>query len=275
MVYQYSDWASFLRARLNERKTANPKYSLRAFAKAIGVSPGFLSNIMQSKRQLSPDIAHQIAKRMKCTVREIEYLGVLAQSEIANTPELRTQLQGKLKELRRTHEPQIIDSENFVMIKDWYHIPILEMTYLDDFEFTPKNVAQRLGIPAIQAEVAIDRLIRMGLLQRLKDGTLVKTDAHCVFRTNRRNEAFAAFHRQMMTLGIDAIENSPLDERVVMSQTFCIAEDQLEEAKTLTRDYIQKMAGLFENTVTKQNTYQLNVQFFNLTNSRMKPIRRD
>lgn len=270
MVYQYNDWASFLRASLSDRKNANSQYSLRAFAKSLGVSPSFLSNIIQGKRQLSPDIAHQIAKRMKYTAKEVEYLGVLAQSEVAASDDLRDQLRQKLSELRRIHAPQIIDNEQFAMIKDWYHIPILEMTYLDDFEFTPKNIAQRLGIPVIQAEVAIDRLLRMDLLKKQPDGTLIKTDTHSVFRNSRRSEAFAFYHRQMIGLGMEALDTSTLDERVVMSQTFCIDETQLEEAKIMTREYIQKMAGLFEVAGKRQNTYQLNVQFFNLTNGRMK-----
>lgn len=275
MVFHYEDWASFLRSVLSERKIANPKYSLRALAKSLSVSPGFLSQIMHGKRQLSADAAHKIIKRMKYTGQELEYLSYLAQFEIAATPELRSQLEQKLAELRRIFKPQIVDNENFTVIKDWYHIPILEMTYLDNFDFTAKNVAKRLGIPLIQTEVAIDRLVRLGFLKRLDDGTFEKTDAHSVFRTNRQNEAFASFHRQMLGLARDALDNAPMDERVVMSQTFCIDKSQMEEAKALTREYTQKMASLFERAPEKQQTYQLNVQFFNLTDSRIKPAHRD
>ncbi len=274
MVFHYEDWASFLRAVLSERKTANPKYSLRAFAKSIGVSAGFLSQLMSGKRQLSGDAAHKIIKRMKYSGKELEYLSYLAQHEAAASPALQAQLNEKLGELRRTFKPQIVDNENFAFIKDWYHIPILEMTYLNNFDFTAKNIAKGLGIPLIQAEVAIDRLVRMGFLLRKKDGTLEKLDAHSVFRTNRRNEAFASFHRQMLALAIDSIDESPIEERIIMTQTFCIDESQIEEAKSLSREYIQKMASLFERAPQKMQTYQLNVQFFNLTNSRIKPALR-
>jgi hypothetical protein len=55
-----------------------------------------------------------------------------------------------------------------------------------------------------------------------------------------------------------------------MSYTFCIDRDQLEEARQMTRDYMQRMAGLFAKAKKRDDTYQLNVQFFNLTDGRPK-----
>ena len=56
--------------------------------------------------------------------------------------------------------------EQFRILSEWYHIPIMELTELDDFDFCPQTVAQRLGIPATLAEVpAIYRLERLGLIR--------------------------------------------------------------------------------------------------------------
>ena len=53
-VYSYQ---STLRRILKERQQRNKRYSLRAYARDLGISASFLSDIMKSKENLSPDKA--------------------------------------------------------------------------------------------------------------------------------------------------------------------------------------------------------------------------
>jgi transcriptional regulator with XRE-family HTH domain len=69
--------ADYLVGIFNERKDKNPRYSLRAFARSLGVSSGQLSEILSSKRPLSHKLGRRIAIAMALTEEESQKLNTL------------------------------------------------------------------------------------------------------------------------------------------------------------------------------------------------------
>ncbi len=59
--------SEFLLRAFDERKEKNPRYSLRAFARSLGVSSGQLSEILSGKRPLSHKLARRISIAMTLT----------------------------------------------------------------------------------------------------------------------------------------------------------------------------------------------------------------
>jgi uncharacterized protein (TIGR02147 family) len=145
------------------------------------------------------------------------------------------------------------------------------MTFLEGFTLTKTSVAERLGISPLEADVAITKLRRAGLLERDSEGRLVKCKRNILLRTPGRSKAFATYLRNMSELALAAMDAQPTSERLFTSQTVCLDETTLAQAKAMIRDCIQRLAGLFEASVGAANTYQVNVQLFNLTDGRLKP----
>ena len=56
--------AQFLRSELRLRQERNPRYSLRAFAKKIGISPAYLSKVLTGKCILSVNAAQKVMERI-------------------------------------------------------------------------------------------------------------------------------------------------------------------------------------------------------------------
>lgn len=69
--------ADYLVGIFNERKDKNPRYSLRAFARSLGVSSGQLSEILSGKRPLSHKLGRRIAVAMALTEDESQKLNNL------------------------------------------------------------------------------------------------------------------------------------------------------------------------------------------------------
>ncbi len=270
MIFNHQTVASYLRAELAQRMADQPGYSLRMMAKDLSLSPAYLSQVLNNKKKLSPSRRLSVAERLGLTERETQYFYLLVQHETAPSEQIKLGLDKQLNDLAHSYEDQAADADHFRFISDWYHVPLLEMTYLDNFEFTVENAARLLGISLVQTEAGLERLVRLGLVTRGEDGRYSKTEQNVVFRTNRRNEAFGSFMRQMFGLAADAMDHHPVHERVMMTQTFCIDARKLEEARMITREYLQRMAGLFDSSEKKDKTYQLCVQFFNLTDGRLK-----
>lgn len=66
--------ADYLISIFNERKDKNPRYSLRAFARSLGVSSGQLSEILSGKRPLSHKLARRISIALALTEDESQKL---------------------------------------------------------------------------------------------------------------------------------------------------------------------------------------------------------
>ncbi|HEY8269264.1 MAG TPA: hypothetical protein VIG33_00125 [Pseudobdellovibrionaceae bacterium] len=66
--------ADYLISIFNERKEKNPRYSLRAFARSLGVSSGQLSEILSEKRPLSHKLARRISVALALTMNESQKL---------------------------------------------------------------------------------------------------------------------------------------------------------------------------------------------------------
>jgi transcriptional regulator with XRE-family HTH domain len=61
-----------LATELFRRKKRNPRYSLRAFAHALGIDPGALSRILAGKKQISLAITRKIIRVLQLTPEEKE-----------------------------------------------------------------------------------------------------------------------------------------------------------------------------------------------------------
>src|SRR4051794_31830317 len=62
-----ADLAEFLRAELERRRRVNRRYSLRAFAKALGVESSYLSKVLRGERQVTRQLLHRIEHRLRLT----------------------------------------------------------------------------------------------------------------------------------------------------------------------------------------------------------------
>ena len=61
---------NFLRKKLEEAQQVNPRYSLRAFSKKVGIHFATLSSIINGKRRVSRKIAVRVADSLALSASE-------------------------------------------------------------------------------------------------------------------------------------------------------------------------------------------------------------
>lgn len=263
-------YRSYLKTVLVERISKNPAYSLRAFSRDLGVAPSTLSEVLKGSKKFSPTTAFQVAQRLGLDQSAQEYFVTLVQWDSAKTPEMKDALKRRIQSMNPKADVRDLSVDLFKTISDWYHLPILEMTRLDGFEFTPRKIASLLGITIIEAEVAIRRLITLELLEKTKQGRYRKTDNRLLSSSKIPNTALRNFHRQMLTKAIESLETQLPDEKLVGSETFAIDPDLLDEANAVTEEYFARMVKLSARGKKKTQVYHLGVQFFRLSKEQEK-----
>ncbi len=160
----------------------------------------------------------------------------------------------------------MLSIENFQIIAQWYHFAILSLTNLKGFRGDLGWIARRLKIRLEEAEVAVGRLLTLGLLERTPKGWKAVNDADIGTTSDVSSEAIRENHSQHLTLAQTALRELPIDRREFNNLTLAMNLSDVPRAKAALREFIEKFNREHE-TVPGQELFQLNVQFYQITRS--------
>ncbi len=241
------DYKRLLRAELKRRQIANPRFSLRAFARHLAVSPGFLSAIMSGLRCPSKKTARLLAEKLGYSPHQAdEFSRLVGGEKSAPLPEFET-----------------LGLDAFQVLSDWYHYAILELSRCKPGVRSLLDIQKRLGLSRSEARQALERLERFGLIEKTAEGWL-KTKSFIATPTDQPNRALRLFQSQMLEKAKTALDEQSVFERDITSITIPMDPNKLELAKAEIRDFRRRMASLLSEG-TSTEVYHLGIQLFRVT----------
>jgi uncharacterized protein (TIGR02147 family) len=239
------DPLKLLRQTLDDRCKTNPQYSIRAFAKASGISHTVLSLVLSGKRNLSK----------KATGRLADYLNL--------DPTTRKSLMQNHSNVDQAYESLSLDS--FELISDWYHYGILSVLELPNSSNDPKWIANQLGIKPLQAKMALDRLKRLGLIQQMNDGSLKQGTAPLKIDNTHSTSATKKFHKQLLVKAAESIDKDPVSDRDFSSMTFTMHQSQVEYARKRIQTFRRELTAELERKGKPEAVFNLMIQLYPVT----------
>lgn len=241
---------SALRRMLIEKKSRNPSYSLRSLAKQIQMSPAALSELLRGKRGISRNRAEKVAERI--------YLA----------PELRNQMSKGLKsrgtKINGEISYNVLALEEYKAISEWHHFAILSLAQTKNFKSSPSWIAKRLGLKRLTTQLAIERLLKLGLLEKQNGGTLSVKHKDISSSDGISNPALRKTHSTNLELAELALLDVPLEKRDFSAVTMAIDPGKISEARKLLRKMRDKVSKKLE-TGNRTEVYKLCIQLFPLT----------
>lgn len=242
-----TDYREWMKETLKERVDNNPSYSLRAFARDLKLSPASVSLILKGRKGLSKPSAERVAKSMGLTPPEQEYFKALVLTRHGRTEAARQMAQAKLSHLSLNKEKHVLEIDRFQVMAQWYHFGILQLTHLKRFRSEIPWMARQLDIPEADAREAVARLKRLGLLKTDENGRLVTTKDILLSKHGIPSEALRKFHRQMIEKAVKAIQDYPVEKRMILSTQIPMRADMYEKISTrlyeLQSEFIQKYSA--------------------------------
>ena len=238
---------------LAEKTKKNPQFSLRAFARMVDVSPAVLSRVLSGKRKLTFNLAVRIADAL-----------VLGPIERETLYSFYTGADGEKNQEDRHEKELSIDCFN--AMKEWYHYGITQLLLVDSFSEDPKWLAKMLSITELEAKLAIDRLLRLEILDRDESGRLYRTSTHLSTSTDVASAGIRHFQRQILEKSIESLEHDDISERDITSITIAINEERIPEAKKEIMRFRKRMAE-FLSEGEKSRVYNLGVHLIPLSKS--------
>lgn len=261
-----NNYRDILKLELSERCKGNPKYSLRSFARDLGISPSRLSRILNEKEGLSESYALKVAHKLGFNKTETERFVTLVNSHDSRSRDKRFSAQNKLKKIEDP-ETVILDAEIFRIISEWYHFALLELTDTKKFKSDTKWIAKRLGISTHELGLAIERLKKLELLEEI-DGELKQTKVNLKTTSGIPSAAVRSFTKQVLEKAIHALNTQPVTERHFGTLTVSIDLEDIDHIRTRIqafKDEINTYVERSKKRKKKSEVYNLAIGFFRLT----------
>lgn len=238
---------------LTRRQRRSPSYSLRAYSRDLGIAAATLSLMFQGKRSLPLKKSYLIAEKLNLGPKERTYFfESLYKTKV------------KLDDIKidPTDGRFMLDESYFSVIAEWEHYAVLTLFDCNDFVPTPNGAAIKLGISLMRAEVVFHNLVTSGLL---KSSENIFHKTHQAVRTTEdvKSSALKMCHLETLELGKEKLDIE-VELRDFSSIMLAMDPEKLPEAKTILREFRQKMASLLKNG-NRTEVYQLAIQFYPLT----------
>lgn len=267
MIYEHTSYRAYLKDLLAQKTAHNPRYSLRAMAKQLGIAPSSLSEVLGARCGISLTSARKIALRLGLSPEETEYFCLLVQLEASEDPLVRESISLRMRSINpKAGHSHDLSVDQFRQIADWHHSAILELVSLEGDRFNATLAAKRLGISKIDAEVAVDRLVRLELLEADDRGKLNRVHNRLVARSNAmQDQAIRKFFDQTLQKAAAALGNQSPQERVSGYETLPLAAEAIPEAREIVERFFSEMIDLSRRTPRRRDVYHLTLHLFNLT----------
>ncbi|MFL5785434.1 MAG: TIGR02147 family protein [Bacteriovoracaceae bacterium] len=247
-------YISKLKDGLLIRQESNPRYSMRAYARDLNIDSSTLSQILNGKRAIPSKNAREMAEKLSLDSKETTLFIESINRSAMSIDDIK---------IASLDQRFMLDESYFKVIAEWEHYAVLDLFDLDDFEPTKEYIRKRLDLTEGRTDLVLNNLMSCGLLV-IENGKLKKAHPDIKTTEDARGEALNQAHLEELDLAKEKLRKIDKSMRDFSSATFAVDPEKMDEAKTIIREFRQKMGALLQKG-DKKEVYMLAIQFFPLT----------
>lgn len=218
---------NFLEEIFQNRKTKNPRYSKRAFARDIKMSPGRLSEIFSGKRNLTLRIAQEMSTSLRLNKSTAEALFKL----VAKQRNLKSK-----KVIKRL----VLDPSDFSEISHWRYYTLLCLIENSEPEDGVEYFSKKLGIDKTQCSKMLNKLESLALIKKNEKNYQIIVDSTTTSQDSL-NFAVRKFHEDLVGQHIKLLNSLDVEKREVQSLILNIKSKDIKKVKKQIRSFVDKI----------------------------------
>jgi uncharacterized protein (TIGR02147 family) len=162
----------------------------------------------------------------------------------------------------------MLASETVALIPDWYHFAILALTSLSEFRADSRWIARVLDISVDEVNVALQRLIRLDLLDMAAADRWVDRSGDVTVSIETLGAGTIERQQdQSRRLSISALRSIPIALREHSTITLAVNSDRLARAFELTARFRQQLIDLLRDGPA-DDVYQIEIAIFPVTTNK-------
>lgn len=246
-----------------KRLQKNSRYSLRAFARDLKISPSRLIEVFNCQAGISRQRAKTIAEMIYTDSKKIDYFVNVAEVEFGRSKSVRQKALLKLKKTKqlKTYYQPYADKAKF--FSNWRNLALFELAKLDGFDGTLKWLVEKSAFS--------EDFVKTSLLQMREFGIAKFADFDDKLEL-QNNNFFGEF--QPDTKHVVQFNSDVLDEarhklltndksyQFFTSILIPVDIENIKELRQKALDFTESVGVSQDAEKRKNNLYCLNVQFF-------------
>lgn len=247
---------ALLLEELAARKGRDARYSIRNFARDLGVSKTALSDVLGGRRRFSRASALRVVERLE--LGPTRRIGFLEEHVLrtGSTALLGMSVPG--------------GEDEFQASSDLHSMALLALADLRSSRAEPEWIARKLGISTLEARATLERLVRLGRVEIVSDN--LKRPRGASSRSLERIETPQS-RRKRAKLALraaeSAIERFPGLDNLFQAQAIAVSRSRLKEAEKMISDFRAAFARRMSTGPVRADAGEaclLSVQFFPIAN---------
>jgi uncharacterized protein (TIGR02147 family) len=243
----------YLQQEYLDRCRKNEQYSLRSFARSLNTPVSTLSEILNERRPLSTRLRNKFGTALGLPPETIQ--------------KYKAKDHGNKQVVTQEEEFSQLALDSFYIISDWYHYGVLQLMRTKDFLNDPIWIARRLGIKVLEANLALARLKRVGILEETTEGKLidVTNGSTTHLKNNFTSDELRNFQIKAIEKAIGAMRSVPVTKRDNTSMTMAISKKAIPFAKEEIKKFRRSLTKKLEGYAEPDEVYQLAISLTPLT----------
>jgi uncharacterized protein (TIGR02147 family) len=261
------DYRTVLLDELNMRQRRRPKYSLRAFARDIGMKAATLSDVLKGRYGLSPDRAIKIAERLGLSEDKKAYFRDLVASKHARSSAAREAALQRVQALRQKLEYKMLRDSESLAHSSWEFSAVRQFIRLRGGDVGLEEISRGLRLSREKVVDVVESLLTMGLLESTGSRFQMK-DANLKSESRAPSASIRAFHKSILNLAAERLETGVISERKYLSSVFTVNASRLEEARAWLEEMNREFLEKFHDDKTATDLYAFSLQLFKIANAK-------
>ncbi|HVJ65733.1 MAG TPA: DUF4423 domain-containing protein [Bdellovibrionota bacterium] len=246
-----------IEGEFRRRQEANPAYSLRSFAKFLGLDSSTLASILRRKRGLPLKSAERVAQKLGMSPAQ-------KQEFVRSVYHARASLAGTDAIPQLAPASLLKEELHYRIIAEWEHYAVYSLLESRGSRTEVAWIADRMGITPARAENVLNRLLEAGLVTRTAKGRHTCQMARLETSDDVLSQSLQRAHTEALELALKKLTAVDVKSREYSSETIAFDLKKLPQAKALMREFSERFASLMKSSAGS-TVYQLNLQFFPLS----------
>ena len=268
-IFEYLDYREFLKDYYQQKKNANPSFSLRVFSDKIGFkAKDFISRIMNGDKNLSIQSIPKVAKGLKLGKHETSFfMGLVKFNQARSMDERNTafeEMQEVLKVIRFAEKQYLLGHCQYLIFSHWRHLTVRSLIGMFGFNGDYKTLAKQVSpkITVTEAKESVQLLEESMLIKKDAEGNYKLTDSAITTGDRTSRLALQGFHQHCLKLGADSIDRDPPDSRHISGLTLGISKESYHRIVERVNAFRKEIALIAEEDSDADKVYQMQFLLF-------------
>ncbi|MBR5413908.1 MAG: TIGR02147 family protein [Fibrobacter sp.] len=274
-VMEYTSYRVYIRDYYAERKERYG-FTWRDFAKSAGYSsPVFLKLVCDSKANLSEAGIERVASAMGLVGVDLQYFRQLVAFNQEKSSAAKKKIFAEMRKLANENSFALVGEDQYDYYGSWLNPVMREMAPRLNGA-TPAQMAGELVFDSDASHVknSLKLLEKNGLLEKDEQGRYSQSSRSVTTgNLDVTSLAIREMHRQMGELGVQSLDQVPVNERDISGLTIGISESAFEKISKEIADFRRRISAIVMEDSGEERVYRLNVQLFPLTRTLPKEDR--